>query len=84
MLGIWEDGTDEPICQTKVDTDIENKCMDTKKGEGGCGKDWERGTDVYTWPCTEQRTGEPCCVMRGLHSTPCGHPGGRGCLCTCS
>ena len=21
--------------------------MDTKRGEGGCGKDWERGTDVY-------------------------------------
>ena len=26
---------------------------------------WERGADVYTWLCTEQRTGETCCITPG-------------------
>ena len=29
------------------DTDAENKCMDTKRGEGG-ERNWEIGTDTYT------------------------------------
>ena len=31
----------------KRDTDAENKCMDTKRGEGG-ERNWEIGTDTYT------------------------------------
>ena len=30
------------------DTDIENKCMDTKRGKGGSGMNWEIGIDIYT------------------------------------
>ena len=29
------------------DTDIENKCRDTKRGKG-CGMNWEIGIDMYT------------------------------------
>ena len=36
------------------DTDIENKCMDTKgggAGGGGGGMNWEIGIDTYTIIC---------------------------------
>lgn len=42
------------MCQTKGDTGIENKCMDTKR-EAGRGMGGESGVDVYTGLCTEQR-----------------------------
>ena len=29
------------------DTDLENKCMETKRGRGD-GMNWEIGTDIYT------------------------------------
>ena len=29
------------------DTDLENKCMETKRG-GGDGMNWEIGIDIYT------------------------------------
>ena len=32
------------------DTDIENKCMDTKQGKED-GMNWETGTDIYTLLC---------------------------------
>ena len=36
-----------------IDTDVENKCMDTKGGSGGGegdggGMNWETGIDIYT------------------------------------
>ena len=36
MWNLGKNSTDEPICKTETDTDIENKCMDTneEKGEG--------------------------------------------------
>ena len=33
------------------DTDVENKCMDTKGERGLCGKNWEIGIDIYTLIC---------------------------------
>ena len=34
---IWnlENSTDEPICKAEIETDVENKCMDTKAGKRG-------------------------------------------------
>ena len=32
------------------DTDIENKCTDTKRGRR-CGMNWETGIDIYTLLC---------------------------------
>ena len=33
-------GTDEPVCRAEIDTEVENKCMDTKGGSGGGGGWW--------------------------------------------
>ena len=33
------------------DTDVENKCMDTKGGKLGDGMNWEIGIDIYTLIC---------------------------------
>ena len=30
-----ENGTDEPVCKAEIETDVENKRMDTKGGRGG-------------------------------------------------
>ena len=38
---------DDLIYKAEVDTDIENKHMDTK-GERGVGMNWEIGIDIYT------------------------------------
>ena len=36
IYGILKDGTDEPICRAAMETDIENRRVDTKReGEGG-------------------------------------------------
>ena len=44
-------GTGEYICKAEINTDVENKCMDTKLGKGGSGRNWE--TDINTLPCIE-------------------------------
>ena len=33
--GIWKSGTDEPACKAEIETQTQNKCMDTKKGKRG-------------------------------------------------
>ena len=43
------------------DTDVENKCMDTKRGKwqgggGGGGMNWEIGIHMYTLICIKQVT----------------------------
>ena len=44
IYGIQKNGTNEPICKARRDTDVENECMDTK---------WERDwVDIFT--STEQ------------------------------
>ena len=38
VCGTQKNGTDEPVCRTEVETDVENKLMDTKGGKPlGCG-----------------------------------------------
>ena len=44
-----KNGTDDLICKAERDTNIENKCLDSKVGRRG-GRNWEIGTDIYT-PC---------------------------------
>ena len=34
ICGIQKSGADEPICRAGIETDIENKGMDTKVGKG--------------------------------------------------
>ena len=34
IYGIWKNGTDKPICRAGIDTDVENRLLDTV-GEGG-------------------------------------------------
>ena len=34
ICGIYKNGTDELIYKAEIDTDIKNKCMDTKEGRG--------------------------------------------------
>ena len=45
ICGIQKRGIDDLICKVDIETDTENKHMDTK-GEGGGGMNWEMGTDV--------------------------------------
>ena len=41
--------TDELICKTEIETDMENKGMDTKRVKGGWEiGNWEIGIDIYT------------------------------------
>ena len=43
IYGIQKSGIDVLICKAEIDTDVENKCTDTK-GEGGCWDelgDWD-------------------------------------------
>ena len=58
-MNTWnlESGTDELICKVEIETDIENKCMDTKKGRLG-GMDREIGIDIYTLLCIKQATND--------------------------
>ena len=34
ICGIQKNGIDDLICKAEIDTDVENKCMDTKGGSG--------------------------------------------------
>ena len=38
---------EEPVYKAEIETQVENKCMDTQGGNGG-EKNWETGTDIYT------------------------------------
>ena len=43
-------GRDESICKAETDTEVENKCMDIKWGQGRerLGEiNWEIGIDIY-------------------------------------
>ena len=41
--------TDELICKTERETDVENEGMDTKRGKGGWEiGNWETGVDICT------------------------------------
>ena len=36
-----ENSTDEPICKAEIETDVENKCLDTKEGK----REWDEMGD---------------------------------------
>ena len=44
---LHKNGIDVLICKEKIETDVENKHMDTKVGMRG-GMNWETGINVYT------------------------------------
>ena len=49
IRGTQKNGTDEPVFKAKIDTEVENKRMDTRgKGGGGGRMNWEAGIDIYT------------------------------------
>ena len=43
VCGIQKNGTDEPVCKAEIETDVENKQMDTKGGKGRWDElgDWD-------------------------------------------
>ena len=41
ICGIQKNGTDEPVCRTNRDIDVEDKCMDTKGGKRPAGWLWD-------------------------------------------
>ena len=43
---------DECICKAEIDTNVENKLLDTDEGSRG-GMNRETGTDIYTLFCTK-------------------------------
>ena len=61
ICGTQKNGTDEPVCRAEGETDVENKCMDTKGGKrwgdgGGGVMNWEFGIDMYTLMCIKFMT----------------------------
>ena len=43
-----ESGIDELICKAEIETDVENKRVDTKGVRGGDGRKWKVRTDIHT------------------------------------
>ena len=65
ICGIQKNGTDDLICKAENrDRGVENKCMDTKRREGG-GMSWKIGTDTYTILRIKQITNENLLVAQG-------------------
>ena len=56
ICGIQKNGTDDPVCKAEIDTDVENKHMDTKGGKRGQGMNSEIGIDIYTLICIKYIT----------------------------
>ena len=56
--------TNECIYETETDTDVENKCTDTKGGRGG-GMDWEIGIDICTLLYIKEITNENPLLAQG-------------------
>ena len=68
---IYKNGIHDLICKAEIDTDVQNKHMDTK-GEMGAGINWEIEIDVYTLLilCIKYRTNENLLYSTG-NSTQC-------------
>ena len=47
---------DELICKAEIEKDVENKCMDIKRGKGRTK--WETWIDIYTRLCIKQIANE--------------------------
>ena len=66
IWGIQKNGTEEAVCKAEIETQVENKRMDTQGGKGS-EKNWETGTDIYTQLilCIKQITNENYWIARG-------------------
>ena len=49
ICGFQKNGTDEPVCKAEIDTDVENKHMDTKRGKQGHGWWWWWWDELGDW-----------------------------------
>ena len=67
------DGTDEPICRPAVETQMENRIVDTV-GEGGTN--WESSMETYTLPYVKQSHWEFAVRCRELTSGALWQPTG--------
>ena len=52
MLNLKKIGIDDHIYKAELDTDLENKCMDTMQRRGG-RMNWEFGIDIYIYAIRE-------------------------------
>ena len=50
ICGIQKNDADESTCKVEIDTDVENKCTDTKVGKE-CEMNWKIGIDMHTLLC---------------------------------
>ena len=48
ICGTQKNGTDEPVCRAEIETDVEDKCMDTKGGKRG-GAWWWQLDELGDW-----------------------------------
>ena len=61
ICGIQENGTDEPVCEAEIETQMQRTNVWTPGGERGVGwwggvMNWEIGIDMYTLMCIKQIT----------------------------
>ena len=70
ICGIQKNGTDEPVCQEEIETQMQRTNLWTPRGERGCGMNWEIGNDIYTLICIQQITNENLLYSTGT-PLPC-------------
>ena len=56
ICGIQKNGTDEPVCKSEIETQMQRTNVWTPRGKngqgvGGGGMNWEIGIDIYTLIC---------------------------------
>ena len=60
ICGTQKYGTDEPICRSEIETQMQRTNVWTPRGESGMGAgggmNWEIGIDIYTVICIKQIT----------------------------
>ena len=58
--GIQKNGTDEPVCEAEIETQMQRTNVWTpsggKGGGGGCVMNWETGIDIYALIGIKQKT----------------------------
>ena len=74
ICGTQKNGTDEPVCRAEIETDVENKHMDTKggkpQGDGVGGVlNWAIGIDLYTVMCIKMMTNKNLLYKKKIEKT---------------
>ena len=54
IYGIQKDGNDNPVCETAIETQIQNSLLDSV-GEGEGGKIWENGIETSKISCMKKK-----------------------------